>query len=84
MTNSLSSPLSSKTTPHKNGGLSYILLMKKQGSLYSYMMKVHLKTDKLRMNNDDLKKLVTPIYPPLTVIITPAAMDETQNAKNQK
>lgn len=38
----------------------------------------------IRMNNDDLRKLVTLIYPPLTVIITPAAMDETQNAKNQK
>lgn len=38
----------------------------------------------IRLNNDDLRKLVTLIYPPLTVIITPAAMDENQNALNLK
>lgn len=33
----------------------------------------------IRLKNDDLSKLVTLIYPPLTVIITPAAADEHAN-----
>ncbi len=35
-----------KTTPRKNGGLPYILLMKKQSSLSSYMKRMHRKTGK--------------------------------------
>lgn len=33
----------------------------------------------IRLNNEDLKRLVKLIYPPLTVIITPAALDEAVN-----
>lgn len=33
----------------------------------------------IRMGNDDLKQLVGLIYPPLTVVITPAAEDEAVN-----
>lgn len=35
----------------------------------------------IRLNNDDLKQLVSLIYPPQTIIITPAAMDESINLK---
>ena len=35
----------------------------------------------IRLNNDDLKRLVTLIRPPMSVIITPSAMDEIQNLK---
>lgn len=38
----------------------------------------------IRLNNDDLERLVGLIYPPLTVIITPSAMDEKVNRKKQK
>lgn len=33
----------------------------------------------IRLYNDDLQKLVELIYPPLTVVITPAASDEVEN-----
>ena len=33
----------------------------------------------IRLNNDDLERLVELIYPPLTVVITPAAGDERVN-----
>lgn len=33
----------------------------------------------IRMNNEDLNRLVTLIYPPLTVVITPGVEDETTN-----
>ena len=36
----------------------------------------------IRLNNDDLERLVELIYPPLTVVITPAAGDERINSKN--
>lgn len=36
----------------------------------------------IRLNNEDLKRLVTLIRPPMTVIITPSAADESQNALN--
>lgn len=36
----------------------------------------------IRLNNNDLERLVALIYPPLTVIITPSVMDEKQNQKN--
>ena len=35
----------------------------------------------IRLNNDDLERLITLIYPPLTVVITPSAMDESENLK---
>ena len=35
----------------------------------------------IRLNNDDLERLVTLIYPPLTVVITPSVMDESLNLK---
>lgn len=35
----------------------------------------------IRLHNDDLNRLVSLIYPPLTVIITPAASDEAANTK---
>lgn len=35
----------------------------------------------IRLSNDDLKQLVTLIRPPMTVIITPSAMDESRNVK---
>lgn len=38
----------------------------------------------IRLNNDDLERLVTLIYPPLTVVVTPSAMDESLNSKNKK
>ena len=38
----------------------------------------------IRLNNNDLERLVTLIYPPLTVVITPSAMDERQNLKKQE
>lgn len=38
----------------------------------------------IRLNNADLERLVTLIYPPLTVVITPSAMDENRNLKNQE
>ena len=34
----------------------------------------------IRMNNDDLKQLVSLIYPPVTVVITPGPEDERMNA----
>lgn len=34
----------------------------------------------IRLNNEDLIKLVSLIYPPLTVVITPSAEDEAENA----
>lgn len=33
----------------------------------------------IRLRNEDLNKLVSLIYPPMTVIITPSAIDECQN-----
>lgn len=33
----------------------------------------------IRMNNDDLKQLVSLIYPPVTVVITPGLEDERMN-----
>ena len=33
----------------------------------------------IRLRNEDLKRLVSLIYPPLTVIITPSAEDEKHN-----
>ncbi len=38
----------------------------------------------IRLNNDDLERLVSLIYPPLTVVITPSTLDESQNLKNQE
>ena len=38
----------------------------------------------IQLNNDDLERLVTLIYPLLTVVITPSATDERVNLKNQK
>lgn len=38
----------------------------------------------IRLNNDDLKRLVTLIRPPMTVIITPSATDERQNIEYGK
>lgn len=38
----------------------------------------------IRLNNDDLIKLVSLIYPPLTVVITPSAEDEAKNALQNK
>lgn len=38
----------------------------------------------IQLNNDDLERLVTLIYPLLTVVITPSATDEKVNLKNQK
>lgn len=38
----------------------------------------------IRMNNDDLKRLVELIYPPMTVVITPAAEDEKVNDKMKR
>lgn len=38
----------------------------------------------IRMRNEDLTKLVNLIYPPLTVIITPSAADETENVLQEK
>lgn len=35
----------------------------------------------IRLNNEDLEKLVKLIYPPLTVVITPSAMDVKENTK---
>lgn len=35
----------------------------------------------IRLNNNDLEQLVTLISPPLTVVITPSAMDENLNQK---
>lgn len=35
----------------------------------------------IRLKNEDLEKLTRLIYPPLTVIITPAAFDESENRK---
>lgn len=35
----------------------------------------------IRMNNEDLDKLVSLIYPPLTVVITPGMEDEVVNQK---
>ena len=35
----------------------------------------------IRLNNGDLERLVTLIYPPLTVVITPSVMDERRNLK---
>lgn len=37
----------------------------------------------IRMKNEDLNKLIELIYPPMTVIITPAAEDETENLKTK-
>lgn len=37
----------------------------------------------IRLRNEDLKELVSLIYPPLTVIITPSALDENSNAQNE-
>lgn len=38
----------------------------------------------IRMKNDDLKRLVELIYPPMTVVITPAAEDEKVNDKMKR
>lgn len=38
----------------------------------------------IRLRNEDLEKLVSLIYPPLTVIITPSASDEAENALLEK
>lgn len=38
----------------------------------------------IRMKNDDLKRLVKLIYPPMTVVITPAAEDEKVNDKMKR
>lgn len=37
----------------------------------------------IRLNNDDLERLVDLIYPPLTVVITPSARDEGMNNKSK-
>lgn len=38
----------------------------------------------IRMKNDDLIKLVSLIFPPLTVIITPSVEDEVKNVRQDK
>lgn len=38
----------------------------------------------IRLANEDLEKLVQMIYPPLTVVITPAAADEKENSEARK
>lgn len=38
----------------------------------------------IRLRNEDLEHLVSLIYPPMTVIITPSVMDECQNSKMKK
>lgn len=38
----------------------------------------------IRMKNDDLKRLVKLIYPPMTVVITPAVEDEKVNDKMKR
>lgn len=37
----------------------------------------------IRMKNEDLKRLVSLIYPPMTVVITPAADDEKANCNSK-
>ena len=37
----------------------------------------------IRLNNDDLERLVDLIYPPLSVVITPSARDEGMNTKSK-
>lgn len=37
----------------------------------------------IRMNNDELNKLVSLIYPPLTVVITPGVEDEDNNCNSK-
>lgn len=37
----------------------------------------------IRMNNDELNKLVNLIYPPLTVVITPGVKDEENNCNSK-
>lgn len=38
----------------------------------------------IRLENEDLNELVKLIHPPMTVVITPAAEDETANLINSK
>ena len=37
----------------------------------------------IRLCNEDLERLVSLIYPPLTVVITPAVEDEAVNGMNE-